>query len=211
MFNETQLVAIKFAAKNSKNQGELAVLRYFETHPDIGSFNFSETQWNVLKFCAEECKRQHSGEVSVYDMVVACNEAMAYKTGEPDNVLTNNFIEQIGMLVEPIDNAKGFRKVPIGIWDGYTWIEKAKWDRVPELLETLLSSYYEGALGHQEEYSAPINSKIESAEDEFYFEYENIHPFFDGNGRSGKILYNYLKGTLSSPQMPPNFWGSSNP
>jgi fido (protein-threonine AMPylation protein) len=48
-------------------------------------------------------------------------------------------------------------------------------------------------------------------EDQFYYEYENIHPFRDGNGRTGKILYNYLLGTLDNPKMPPNFWGSSNP
>lgn len=213
MFTQIQLDNIKQIAKRVKNQGEMAVYREIIAADEIQNIEFTVFHWRIVKFCAEECKRQRSGEMSVYDMVVAWNHAMKISPDGRDNIkrMTVHFIEYIGMLVEPIDNAKGFRKVPIGIWDGYTWIEKAKWERVPELLETLLSAYYEGLLGPKEWYTGEISSKIESAEDEFYLEYENIHPFFDGNGRSGKILYNYLKGTLSSPQLPPNFWNSSNP
>jgi fido (protein-threonine AMPylation protein) len=49
---------------------------------------------------------------------------------------------------------------------------------------------------------------------EAYVEYEEIHPFVDSNGRTGKIILNYLNGTLLDPIFPPNdIWGDwiSNP
>lgn len=125
--------------------------------------------------------------------------------------ITLEFIEKIGQLVEPIDNKNGFRTIPIGVTDGYGgWIEKAQWAEVPRLLEHLLNSYYSGIL-FSDALPETNHPKAQNAEDQFYFHYEEIHPFRDGNGRSGKILYNYLLGTLDNPKMPPNFWGGSNP
>lgn len=41
---------------------------------------------------------------------------------------------------------------------------------------------------------------------EFYVEFQLIHPFKDGNGRVGKILFNWLNGTLTDPIMPVTPW-----
>jgi fido (protein-threonine AMPylation protein) len=57
---------------------------------------------------------------------------------------------------------------------------------------------------------AAIRAKAIDA-DAAYREFQTIHPFRDGNGRTGKILYNYLRGTLADPVMPPNFFNCANP
>ena len=45
-----------------------------------------------------------------------------------------------------------------------------------------------------------------------YFAFEHVHPFPDGNGRSGKVIYNWARGTLDRPEFPPAFWGGiTNP
>jgi hypothetical protein len=54
MFTQEQLDEIKFAAKRTKNQGELAVYKkLLDTWQDAS--RFSLIQWGVIKYCAEEC------------------------------------------------------------------------------------------------------------------------------------------------------------
>lgn len=210
MFTQEQLELIKTAAKKTKNQGEIAVYNYIDSHASEG---FTSEKLNIIKYCAEECKRQRSGEMSVYDMVCAWSwmqeNAQVYNPPMLDLVM----IEQLGVLVEPIDNRGGFRKIPIGVTDPEKgWIEKAPWERVPSLLQLLIDSYYEATLDLDPDGGRlGFNILSKTPEDQFYYEYENIHPFRDGNGRTGKILYNYLCGTLENPILPPNFWGGSNP
>jgi hypothetical protein len=41
---------------------------------------------------------------------------------------------------------------------------------------------------------------------EFYKEFETVHPFVDGNGRVGKVLYCWLLGELLNLSFPPPLW-----
>lgn len=52
------------------------------------------------------------------------------------------------------------------------------------------------------------NQKNMTAE-EFYIALMEIHPWDDGNGRVGELVYNFLNGTLGNPIHPPQSykWG----
>lgn len=87
----------------------------------------------------------------------------------------------IGKYIEPVKNEHGLRRV--GVRVGSRRCPPP--ERVPELLELLFQ---------QRDALSPL---------EFYKRFEEIHPFVDGNGRTGKILLNWLNGTLLDPVFPP--------
>lgn len=92
----------------------------------------------------------------------------------------------LGKLVERHKNALGIRTQDVFIgWKAMT---------PPENLNVQLVTLFERVDEH-----TPM---------EFYRAFETIHPFIDGNGRTGKILLNWLNHSLRNPIFPPNnFWG----
>ena len=152
---------------------------------------FTTEQMKVIQFCADEVARQHDSPRAVGWLVGAW--AFAVGLCESGHPLTRQVIEQLGRLVQPRKNPFGFRHGPV--WVGND--EGAKHSEIREKVDDLCGVCAAGDLSPGEAY--------------IYF--QKIHPFFDGNGRCGKVIYFWLCGRLRDPdiKLVPNPWDISNP
>ena len=139
----------------------------------------------VIRFCAVECKMQMSGEESVWWMAEAW--AWALDESHLGRRPTPGRIRTLGALVEPRKNVTGFRQVGVRVG----WDVKGDWQNVPRQIDQLCRA----------------KDRLTAAE--WFYEYEQVHPFVDGNGRTGQILYNWLAGSLGEPEWAPNFFGDT--
>lgn len=118
-------------------------------------------------------------------MLSAWDYAYCRKDRRPDQ----NDIIHLGQIIEPWVNPSGFRNTAV--------VVRGVPALTPRLIARTMTSLIEA------------RDRIEPAE--FYREFEEIHPFQDGNGRVGACIFNWLRGTLNDPVMPPDFWGNNNP
>lgn len=137
----------------------------------------------VVAWAAQECEWQRSGEMSVLYMV----DGWAFMCGV--DVLTVPVVQELGHLVEPRTNNRGAWRI-VNVRVGLDVKLDAR--LVPSAMERLLDVAHD------------VDSLGDA--DEWFRQYEEIHPFRDGNGRTGNILWNWLRGTLDKPEMPPNLW-----
>lgn len=147
---------------------------------------FSLTQFAVIKFCAQECERQQSGEVSVYNMLQAYDLAYGWNNDlgrSPDET----YLMMLAHSIEPVKNGftfgsdNNYRLVPVGFANGNQG-EAVK--LLPRLMQQLFT----------------VGADMMRDEPELWVkELLRIHPFVDGNGRCAAILWNWLNGTLSDP------------
>jgi Fic family protein len=125
-------------------------------------------------------------------MIIAWMDAL--ERYDRDEKITPEVIRRWGALIEPDKNARGFRQTPV-----YVGFEpKMDWKLIDRAIEGLCEQ---------------INLRLINPLDA-YREFELIHPFMDGNGRTGKIILNWVNNTLLDPTFPPkDFWGPviSNP
>lgn len=133
----------------------------------------------VVNYCAAECERQHTSPVSVGHMFFAWYLADGF-TGP---------VRESGIfLIENAVNDRalsfGYRRTAVSFASGG---RAADWQEVPRLMGNLLAA---------QDTLTP---------DEFAKEFLDIHPFEDGNGRTASLLWNYLRGTIQSPDMLPEF------
>lgn len=142
----------------------------------------SDIHLAIATFCGIECEFQMSGEASVGLMVGAW--ALAQNYAEQRERPTADDIQSIAAVVDPGKNARGFRQLGVRVGSDI----KQDWRNVPSSVERLLEH------GH------------DLSPDEFFYRFEDIHPFLDGNGRTGQILFNWLNGSLSDPTWASNWF-----
>lgn len=153
----------------------------------------------IAAFCAAEVTRQghnifhvEDGGVRLAGMLAAWRYAsiLARRRPKLEDVL------QIAALVEP-RNKSGWRTC--GVRVGSTFCPP--WQEVPEAMERLWSRTD----------NLPLGADARTQWDEAYLSFQKIHPFVDGNGRTGKILHNWWLQTLDSPVLVADFFGHGNP
>lgn len=145
----------------------------------------------ITAYCAEEVNRQGEWHQKY---VASMIDAWLYAIEEQyhGNDLSVPLIESLGRKIKPDINADGFRRIPIFVGNERKAPAAEIAGRLDRWVELL-----------------PNMTALEA-----YREFEEIHPFIDGNGRTGKIILNWINGTLLDPIFPPSdFWGVeiSNP
>lgn len=146
---------------------------------------------NIVKFCAGECERQQSGEMSVYHMVCAYGRTMsincsaAFGKNGPSVNSVEDVIMTIGKTLEPVKNSGGYRITSVRFANGTQAIPARN---IPDAMQSLCH-----------------NGNLLTPE-EFCKEFMDIHPFIDGNGRTGAIVYNWMYNTMENPIAMPNFY-----
>ena len=147
---------------------------------------------NIIRFICDEVTRQgHNIEtLDGFQRVAWMATAWEYAMRHTDySLLAEAHVIAIGQRVEVGRNARGYRKVGVRVGDRVC----PPWEEVPSLMNQLFRDI----------------PKL--TPEEFYKLFLLVHPFADGNGRVGKVLYSWLRGELSDPKLPPNFFNCANP
>ena len=155
----------------------------------------------IIEYVIEEVRRQ-GHDIHARDGIYRVSwmlDAWAWAIGRSHNSPTVGDAIALGTIIEPDKNAHGIRRVGVRVGSHIC----PSYGEVSQKLKDLFKVkdiIMEGT-------DVIPHNKLEDSLD-FYEEFELIHPFVDGNGRTGKILLNWLNGTLLDPVFPPrDFWG----
>lgn len=145
----------------------------------------------VVEYCTEEVQRQghDTFQLDGIERVGWMLDAWSYALRENENTkpIALRDIERMGYLIERAKNAGGFRTCGVTVGGRLM----PPWFHVEAQVKNLVRCQKD---------LDPLG---------FYRAFLEIHPFVDGNGRTAKVLLNWLNGTLlENPVFPPkDFWG----
>jgi hypothetical protein len=191
MFTSRQFEIIEASARACVPDEELSVYNNLAAANSQLDQPFNQQQLAIIAFCAEECYRQGSDAISVLWFVQAWDRAIACKAAGAK--LGEQLLDELAIMIEPTKNADGYRRTVVTRKGG-----------------VVIGSRPENIARDMGEFEMRIEVFVADGTDgwqpvtaqSLYERFEDIHPRKDGNGRLGKIIYNWLTDTLSDPQFP---------
>jgi mannose-6-phosphate isomerase-like protein (cupin superfamily) len=174
--------------------GEHFISKDMECHEGGGAEGITEMD---LLLIHDQARLQHADNPEQIQGLTDAWNAAKYAVGKNPEVFddpgkTEEFALLLSALIEP-RNSKGYRRVPVTFGPGKP--PAVDPEMVPRAMESLWMAF-------SEQLADP---------DEWYHEFEKIHPLEDGNGRLGDIMWKIAKvrqGEEWPTTHPPDFFGS---
>lgn len=143
-----------------------------------------------IELILSQCKLQRAESPrQIAGLSVAWQEAKFFNEYEDEETF-EEFIMELAILIEPRN--KNHRIVNVSFGPGKPLALAP--DKIKRAMENLTEAFWDRTL----------------EPDELYKEFEEIHPFEDGNGRLGEIIWRLAKvkkGEGWPDTHPPNYWG----
>jgi hypothetical protein len=156
-----------------------------------------------LALITRQCEHQKDDSPeSIAAFVAAYSDAKGTITNElilgPDIILKK--VLEWGKMTKPAENAYGFRNIPVVAGFNVT----LKPQLVPRAMEGWCEDYWFHLFSGD-----PKSRMVPNIANKLYKEFEEIHPFRDGNGRVGHLIWAIAKRELEGVwpmELPPDLW-----
>lgn len=171
---------------------------YFEDFITRSTYHSNAIEGNTLSYAETYAILFNDNEFKVSakprEIYEAINHkyALHYVLDQLDRKLTESMIKDIAMLINKnISEISGYRTVPVRI-------------RGSEHIPTAPSQIPQMMMYYVHNYNQTVFDDIFQKMAQMHLQFERIHPFEDGNGRTGRLLLNYelLKNNMAPLVIP---------